>query len=356
MPPHIVIDISGHGYGHAAMTLPVGEALTQLLPGVRLTVRSSLPERWLRARLDVPFDYRGFHDFGMAMTDGLHVDEQKSLDRYTAWHNDWPGLVARTAGELKDLDADLLVSNISYLSLAAARGIGLDRVAYSSLNWADVFWAYCGGLPGSAAIRGRMIDAYAAADLFLQPQPSMPMPSIRNGLAVGPVARLGQNRRSEIIQTLSLTPGTRLALLSLGGVATPIDFSAWPRLARWRVIVGDGEQPGRPDVTSWSELGMPFIDVLASADVLAIKPGYGLVTEGVCNGKPLLYVPRDRWPETEAEVAWVSEHGRGARIEERALRTGTFLEAAEAVMNRPSSPPPRADGAREVAEILLARL
>jgi len=356
LPPHIVVDISGHGFGHAAMTLPVLEAVKQLRPNARLTVRSSLPERWLRTRVNVPFDYRTYHDFGMAMADSLHVCEQASLNHYVTLHRKWPEVVSRAAEELNDLHPDLVVSNISYLSLVAAHRIGIDRVAYSSLNWADVFWHYCGRLAGSEAIMEQMVAAYAAADLFLQPTPSMPMPSIRNGRPTGPVARLGRDRRAEIARVLRLEPETRIAVLSLGGIATPIDYPTWPRLGGWRLIVGSDDPPGHPEVTSWSQLHMPFIDILASADVLVTKPGYALFTEAVCNGKPLLYAPRDRWPETAAQVAWLMRHGRGEPIEEHALRAGAFLGVAERLRRLPPTPSPRPNGAWEVAEALLGRL
>ena len=354
--PHIVVDITGHGYGHAAMTLPVIDALAALRPGLRLTVRSSLEEAWLRARTSAPFAYRANDELGMAMEDGLRVKAPESLAHYAAIHGDWNGAVAREAAELAPLRADLLVSNIGYLSLAAARHIGIDRVAYSSLNWADVFWGYCGHLPGADRIMSQMVDAYAAADTFIQPTPSMPMPSIRNGLPTAPVVRIGRDRRAEIARRLNLGQDVRLAVISLGGIETPLTYSTWPRLAGWRVVSGSQDRPDHPDVVSWTCLDMPFIDVLASADVLVIKPGYGLITEAVCNGKRALYVPRPGWPETEAQLAWMAQYGCGRPILERDLRTGHFLEEVGDLLSQSLPSPPAAEGARDIARILLGRL
>jgi hypothetical protein len=356
VPPHIVVDISGHGFGHAAMTLPVLTALKARRPDVRLTVRSGLAAGWLRARVETPFDYIADADFGMAMAGSLTVSARESLDHYRRMHGDWPGAVAGAAAALAPLKADLLLSNISYLSLAAAQALGIPCVAYSSLNWADVFWAYCGNLPGAEAIREQMAEAYAAADVFLQPEPSMPMPSIGNGRPVGPVVRCGRNRRAEVAQALGLTLQTRILLLSLGGGSAPIDYAAWPRLLGWHVIVGDDEAPGHPDVSSWSRLDMPFRDALASADALLVKPGYGLITEAVFSGKPLLYAPRAGWPENEAQIAWLHQRGRGEAVSEDVLGAGAFLRAAERLLSPPLTLPVCPDGAGEVAEAVLARL
>lgn len=338
------------------MTLPVLSALAALAPDVRVTIRSGLPESWLRERLEVPFDYVAGHDFGMAMESSLRVRAQATFDYYSTLHRDWDLTVAEASDALRPLEADLLVSNISYVSLAAAQAIGLDRMAYSSLNWADVFWAYCGHLQGARAIRDRMAEAYAAADLFLQPKPSMPMPSILNGRPVSPVVRVGRNRREEIERKLGLVPGTQLMLLSFGGTALPIDYTVWPRLEGWHVVAGSDEPTGHPDVSSWRNLGTPFRDALASADVLVAKPGYGLFTEGVFSGKPILYLPRDGWPETGPLVEWLGRWGAGARIEEDVVRAGACTGPAQELLARPLKKPDASGGAEEVALAILDRL
>jgi hypothetical protein len=83
----------------------------------------------------------------------------------------------------------------------------------SSLNWADVFYHYCGDLPGAKSIWQQMVDAYATAHTFVQLAPGMPMPSIHNGQAVGPVALLG---RVELRRRFAWDAENIIALLALG--------------------------------------------------------------------------------------------------------------------------------------------
>jgi hypothetical protein len=254
------------------------------------------------------------------------------------------------------LKPNLVVSNVGYVALAAARRLGAPAIAYSSLNWADVFFAYCADFPGAAAIRDQIAEAYGAAEVFLQPAPSMAMPSILNGRPTAAVARVGRDRAGEIRGALGLGQETKLALISFGGIAAAVDFSAWPRWPGWRLIVADGAAPGHPDLTLASTLGVAFIDLIASADLMVIKPGYGLVTEAAANGKPALYISREGWPEEAAEIQWLTAHGRCAPLPAPALRAGTFQADAEAVLARPAPAPPSADGAREIAELLVERL
>jgi hypothetical protein len=61
-----------------------------------------------------------------------------------------------------------------------------------------------------------MVDAYATAHTFVQLAPGMPMPSIHNGQAVGPVALLGRDRRVELRRRFALDADNIIALLALG--------------------------------------------------------------------------------------------------------------------------------------------
>jgi hypothetical protein len=107
MERHLVSDLSGHGYGHAGMTVPI----------------------------------------------------LKSAFAYWCQHSDWEERVSVAAATLASLKPSLLLSNIPYLSLAAARRAEVPSVAFSSLNWADIFNPCCGHLPEAPRIREQMVDA-----------------------------------------------------------------------------------------------------------------------------------------------------------------------------------------------------
>ena len=54
---HLVADVSGHGYGHAAMTLLILNALRRIRPSMKLTIRTSVPSVWIAERLEGTFAY-----------------------------------------------------------------------------------------------------------------------------------------------------------------------------------------------------------------------------------------------------------------------------------------------------------
>ena len=49
--------------------------------------------------------------------------------------------------------------------------------------------------------------------------------------------------------------------------------------------------------------GLAYQDVVAAADLVITKPGYGIVSECVANGTPLLYTSRGRFVEYDVFVA-----------------------------------------------------
>lgn len=51
--PALYVAITPHGYGHGAITVPVLNALADLIPGLRLAIVGGPPTEWLKERLSV---------------------------------------------------------------------------------------------------------------------------------------------------------------------------------------------------------------------------------------------------------------------------------------------------------------
>lgn len=300
MPHHLFLAISSHGYGHAGQLAPVVAGITENVPAVHVTVASDLPSALLGdlfgpAITIVP----PFEEVTMVMGSAIDVLAHESAEAYAASHEHWDLRVNRAAHRLAELAPDLLVADVPYLPLAAAARLGQQAIALSSLNWADIYRAYCGERPEAPRILDQMLSAYGAAQAFLTPEPCLPMADL-DTTVVGPVARLGGNRRAALDEALGCPAGERLVLVTLGGMDFPLDFAAWPSTPGWCWIVPPGSAPGRRDICAIDSLkaqGFSFMDILRSVDAFVTKPGYGGFVEAGCNGVPVLYVRRGDWPE-----------------------------------------------------------
>ena len=129
LTPHLFVDISSHGFGHLAQTAPVLNALRARLPTLQLTIRCGLPRERLALRIQGDFEHiPSASDFGLTMKSALDVDQAASLTRYRALHAEWDAHVRDYASLLAQRKPDWLLSNISYIALAAAaRARGLPE-------------------------------------------------------------------------------------------------------------------------------------------------------------------------------------------------------------------------------------
>ena len=361
-PPHLVVSISGHGFGHVAQTAPVLNALHQLMPQLRITVRSAVAAGHLRSRIQVPFTHlQSCGDIGMVMSSALDVCVEDSRAAYQKFHTDWDKRVAEEARILRELKAGFVLSNVGYLPLAGARLAGIPNAALCSLNWEDIYRHYC----GDDAVAAQIQACYAEADAFLRTTPGMAMHSLANLITVAPIAAVGTNRRDELNDSMKLSPGEKLVLISMGGIASRLPIECWPRIAGVRYLVQESWQANHPDAIVLESLQtknfcpgtrMDFGDLLASSDALICKPGYGSFVEATCSGVPVLYVNRPDWPESPALIEWLQQQYMCREVSRLALEQGRIEEELKEIWNAYRPKPVVPTGAQQVAEWLAEKL
>lgn len=351
--PHLVVSISGHGFGHVAQTAPVLNRLHRLMPELRLTVRSAVPPAHLRSRIHAPFACLPSEgDIGMVMSSALDICVGESRAAYRDFHADWDARVADEARLLREIKADLVLSNIGYLPLAGAQRSGIPNTALCSLNWADIYRHYC----GDGEIPARICGCYANADAFLRATPGMAMPGLCNLVPIGPVAAVGTNRREELNRRRGLSSGEKLVLVSMGGISGRLPVECWPRMDGVRWLVQQSWQVNHPDAIVIETLQMSFSDLLASSDALICKPGYGSFVEAACSSVPVLYVSRTDWPESPVLVEWLRRHGLCREVPRDALERGELAGALEEILNAARPRPLIPEGVNQAADWLAERL
>lgn len=351
--PHLVVSITGHGYGHVAQTAPILNYLLRLMPQLRLTVRSAAPAAILRSRIHAPFEHLPSEgDIGMAMSSALDVRVEESRAAYGDFHADWETRVDAEAQLLRELGADAVFSNVGYLPLAGAQRAGIPNAALCSLNWHDIYRHYC----GSDAISAQILACYRNADAFLRTTPGMEMDSEILTIPIAPIADLGHRRRDELDRQLQLAPDEKLVIVSLGGINSRLPMEHWPRIAGVRWLVQQSWGVTHPDAVALESLPFGFGDLLASCDALLCKPGYGSFVEAACGAIPVLYVGRPDWPESPALIEWLKQYGQCREVSRQALEEGNLAEELKALWHTPQPPQPEPCGAAQAAVWLAQRL
>ncbi|WP_157633637.1 hypothetical protein [Thioflavicoccus mobilis] len=352
--PHLFIAVTAHGYGHLAQVGPVAQALSDAVPELRITLQGPIAPAFAAARLP-----RGFRhletpaDVALPMAGPLQVRWEEGLARYSDFDTDHAHRVARQQALLAADPPDLLIADIPWVPLIAARHLGIPSVALCSLNWLDILAQSPVGGRLPASLVAHLHEGYASADLFLRPAPSMPMAWLPNARDIGPIAACRPRRPAAIRARLGIPDEKRLVLMQFGGTGRLRLDEETPLPASVHILTPDrAAAAGRPDISAIGGPGLDVLDVLASCDAVITKPGYGTFAEAACNGIPVLYVPRRDWPEEPPLVEWLTARVPTRAIEPTELAAGRIAAPLEAILAAGPTTPVPATGIGEAVDLL----
>jgi hypothetical protein len=353
-PPHLLLALSGHGYGHLAQCAPVVNALRQWLPELALTVCGGLSSEVVADRIEGEFDYRQTAlDPILQMLNAWEVDVPASRRVYREFHRNWAQGYRDDIDLLRQVRPGLVLADVPYRILLAAAERGIPAVGLCSLNWAAIYAAYCEDVSEDRCILEQITKGYRAVDLFLAPTPAIPMPELDNVVTIGPIARQGCRQQEALLECCGIVPGVRAVLVALGGIATTLPVDNWPHIDDVIWIFTDPVRSPRQDMFDLDMLDVPFIDALASVEAVLTKPGYGTYAEAVCHGVPILALERQDWPETVYLNGWVQQHGHLEVMTREQFLGGRFAPQVTALLAKPVRPGIEPDGIRQAVEILI---
>ena len=355
--PHLFVSLTAHGYGHLAQVAPVVAELTRRLPGLRLTVQGDLSPALLRARLPGNLRHlREAADLGLIMDGPLVTRWDQSLAAYERFVAEQDLHLARQQAILAADPPDLVLADVPWVPLLAARALGIPAVGLSSLNWLDILAESPVGHRLPSAVSEALRHGYAACDLFIRPAPSMPMAWLPRARDIGPIAELCTGDGPALRRRLGLRHRRPLVLVQFGGFPGLDPLADWPlsRALHWVAP----ELPGGPraDASSLAAHGLRVSDALGACDALIAKPGYGTFAEAACNGVPVLFVSRSDWPEEPPLVHWLAQRVPLGEIGLSDLLAGR-VEGPLAQLLQAERPHPIAPtGIAEAADLIQAML
>jgi hypothetical protein len=244
--------------------------------------------------------------------------------------------------------------------MAAARRAGVPAIGISNFTWDWIYEDYDARrlAPGlietleayyATALEGWRLPMYGGFASFA---------TLRDLPLVGRVAR---QPREVVRATLGLPPERPLVLVSLGGYgARGIDLhAAAASLAGVADVVAtsyDAFTPGngvhRVDEAAMYGQRIRYEDLVAAVDIVASKPGYGIISECAANATALLYTDRGRFCEYDVLVREMPRYLDAAFIRQDDLREGRWREAVADLLGRPRRAAAPAEGATTAADWL----
>ena len=366
--PTVFFYISGHGFGHAVRQITIINALGNLVPGLRVLVRTTAPawlfERTLRHSIEL---LPGETDTGVVQIDSLRLDERETIIRARAFQQGFPALIAQEAALLRNHDAVLVVADAPPLACAAADAAGIPAFVCANFTWDWIYREYH-EQPGVTELVAAIGEHYARASAAWRMPVHGGFETIADIVDIPLVARRGRaaGDRPSIRARFGLPRERPLALVSFGGYGLrQLPLDRLDCLRDWGVVISSpGEEPpalpaGVHNVRedAMYDAGLRYEDLVGAVDVVITKPGYGILSDCVANGAAMLYTPRGRFPESEVMVREMPRLLRCRRLEPDAFTDGRWSEGLHAVAALPQPPePPRVDGAEVVAAMIASRV
>jgi hypothetical protein len=367
----IVWYVSGHGFGHASRDIEIIDALRNRRPGLPVVVRTGAPRWIVDLTLRAPVEFQPVEcDTGVVQIDSLRLDEEATIRRAAAFYAGFDRRVAAERDVLLALDPAAVVGDIPPLAFAAAAAAGVPSVAIGNFTWDWVYEDYEPERYGADGLVRRVREACAQADLFLR----LPMwggfemarPEATRDLPL--VARRSARDPRETRRALGLPLDRTLVLLSFGGhglrEVSPRMFDAagddLVAVLTGHLALSEAARDRGPGVVEFDEralyeAGWRYEDLVAAVDVVATKPGYGIIAECAANRTALLYTSRGQFIEYEILVQEMPRYVRSQFIPQEALFAGRWRPYLEALLAQEQPEPADVTGAAAAADLVLQR-
>lgn len=346
--------VSAHGFGHAARTAAVLQALAELAP-VHCRVVSQVPLWFFQNSLPCPFiHYPWQTDVGLVQQTALREDLPATVKELKKFYPLRQEQVVRVAEVFAR--CDLVLCDIAPLGIAAARQAGVPSVLLENFTWDWLYQGYLEQYPALRPFLSCLRNLNQQADYHIQAIPvCAPGPC---DLLVGPVARRIRGSRADVRQKLGVAAGQRLVLVSLGGLGMtgvnlrlPDDGNDILYLVAGQGTKAQAQKHVRflpPD----SSLDHP--DLVAACDAVIGKVGYSTLAEVYRAQVPFGYIQRQDFRESGPLVSFIRQEMAGLEITEQELADGSLVDRIPSLLALAPLPRRLPDGAGQCAAFLAA--
>lgn len=352
MKRHIAYYVSSHGYGHGVRSCDIIRALNRLYPEIRVTITTDLPAAFLRGRLETDRNTvrPGSFDVGMVQLDSIRVDVSATLEKVKSLYARKLELIRSEAAFLRNAGVSLVVVDIAALPAEAAKAVGLPVIAIGNFAWDWIYGEFAETNSAWLPLIREFERGYGMVDLLLRLPFAESMKVFPKTEDIPLVATAGRSRCDELVKLTGCDPKKKWVLLSFTSLewGEPALNEA-EQLSEYEFFTVKPLEWRRKNIHAVDRKQTSFSDVLASADVVISKPGFGLLSECVLNRKPLVYADRADFREYHVLVEGIRKYLKNVHIPADLLYRGKLGDALGAIWSRPEPKDTLASGGDEIA-------
>ena len=330
----IAFFLTGHGFGHGVRSAALMEKISS---EIQIDIYTSLPENFFAEELHRPYEVIACEiDCGCLQTDTITVDVEATLKRYSELNSNRTTFIGHYAKILKERGTDLIIGDIPPLAFPIAKAAGIPAWSFCNFDWVDIYRPYLAEFPEYQNLVRQMEADYSLADHRIRFFPEMTRSELPPYQKVGMVCRPGQSRREEFAEQFGLNPQKKWGLIYVGSFG--LEGVAWNRLSEfseWEFL-GLYQLDHAPENYHQIKKNPHFryADLTASSDLVIGKLGYGLVTECLSLGKPVLFLGRKDFAEFDLLKNLLLARNMGLEINLQAFLRLDIADALKALTAR----------------------
>lgn len=304
--------ITSHGLGHCVRSAAIINRIPREIP---VLVRTDVPQSFLAQELTRPVDLRPARfDCGTLQPDGFTVDAGATGRCYAQIHRDNHAVLDEEVEIARQADVRVVATDVASFPLRIARTLNVPGVVVANFTWACIYKEHLADDPKFAGLLREMEAEYALASHCLRMDFSTPMRAIADQEPIGLVCRRGRNIRSRLGERYALDPKVRWVLMYVGQWPTAFDWNALAKIWDARFLVLGNSAPELAPVVRIDPGEFRGEDVVATCDAVVAKPGYGIASDCVAAGTPLLYTSRSGFAEFSHLDAALQRWGKAIRL------------------------------------------
>lgn len=350
----ILFYVSGHGFGHAVRAAQVAASLA-FEHGVRVIIRTAAPQ-WLFPESENIVVERADVDAGPAQIDCLTTDLEGTLLGFGAMVSRLDERVEAELDTIRKWRPSAIVCDISPLGVAAGASAGIPTLVVANFLWDWILADYEKQEPAFANVASALSSIYEKATAILKTPLSGGMEKYSNILEIPLIARRSQFSKEEAKKRLGLPLDKKFALVSLGGLGSDRFFSSINRRVTVCGLLSLGDRTMVDGRMRWYDRRVTaHEDLMAAADVVIGKMGYGLCSEIIAAKRPFLYTPRHDFVEYFVLAEETARHVAVKKVNRTEFFEANLDGCLEELFNTetPSTVLPAINGADVAARIIV---
>jgi len=351
--------ISPHGFGHAARSVAVMQAISDFDASVGFEIFTTVPSWFFQDSMSASFTCHALlTDIGLVQKTAFHADLNKTLRSLDDFLPFPASLISEITAKVKKLNCILIICDISPLGISIAKEAGIPSVLVENFTWDWIYQQYVGADNRFNGHIEYLRSLFLAGNYHIKTEPVCCPSSV--DLTTSPVSRKIRTSADRIRKRLGLPESARMVLITTGGIKQSYGFLKKLKKLPDIHFVMPGAGPKMEIRDNYIILphhsNFYHPDLVNASDAVVGKVGYSTLAEVYHAGVPFGYVVRSDFRESKPMAAFIEKEMPGILVAESDFSSGRWTTKLQDLLNLNRVQRRVINGAEQIGSFIRDRL